>query len=525
MINNNILDLVSARFPALADKSTVEILDFLFDASRAEKRGISIDIVLSTSGKKINGRIYRPIGHKNGISSWTEPYRKPLILNHEPNGDPKGRIQSVRWEAEPKARDFFTTDRDYENFIDVLDTGSAKEIQKTMNRHRLLQDKSWPGVGHLVATLQVKDRETAEKIIDERYLTFSQSSNTDAYVCGECGSDWKKSSRCKHRPGTADKKGDVCVAVCGNLYGSEVSIVNMPGNDLSMTRSISFEDSEGGEEEVITLSDLEQMSHNATFNEDIGEDMPLKDISEEAVSRIVEAVIAKVKTEKEESKPKDPNMQKLDGLYQKRLKKTKDEETLDIFLFKDGEEKLFPVSSLEDLEALSEMLTLIDAEEISSLLSASMESAKLEISKRVSDSKLSEELAETKTALEQIKLDYAKALDQIKELEAKITDKKEEKNEDAAVTGLDVGENSNQNAEDIKHIDNPSESGLPSLSDSKATSQEKTAPLVPEQKHSYYVQKYKKLTDSKGEKAAKEYLAQIKGAAYVPFNFDPKLYI
>lgn len=513
-MKSNLIDVVSARFPELADKDTGEILDFLFDEARGSKKGLSVDIVLSTSAKMINKRIYRPSGHIGGIDSWTKPYKKPILINHNENSEPIGRIRSVEWKANPAAKKFFTTDKEYKEFVHVVNNGTPKEVQQIMNRYRLLNDRSWPGLGDLVATLDIKDRNAAEKILDERYLTFSQSSDTDSYACGECGADRMQGQKCQHKHGMKDKKGNIPVMICGNLYGKEVSTVNTPGNDTSVVFNISFEDSENGEVEEVNFFDLEDISYEATYNELPGDE--IMDISEEALNSIVEKVAARmakpVETAQEAAKP---SFSKLDTAYQKRFKTTKDATSTGFALVADSEELM--VYCVEDLEGVKEMLDLFDCKVEREALSDSLAKAEEYFTKVVSDEALKAEIQSLKDQLEAIKQDYARLLSDSKK---EVEDTKEEKNSVSDAEGLDAKDTSTENAKEQETVENPSESGTPSLNTSDAG---KTT--LKDSRFEYYVGKYQNILKTKGGRAAGSYLLSIKAAGYVPTNFDPSLYI
>lgn len=515
MSRSNLIDVVSARFPEMQDKSVKEIVDFLFDEARGDKRGLSVDVVLSTSAKMINKRIYRPSGHIGGLDSWTKPYKKPILVNHNENSEPMGRIRSVEWRENPAARKFFATDKEYKEFRSVIDFGTPKEVQKIMNRYRLLKDKNWPGLGDLVATLDIKDRAAAEKILDERYLTFSQSSDTDSYACGECGADRMQGQKCQHRHGTKDKKGDIPVLVCGNLYGKEVSVVNTPANDTSVVFNISFEDSENGEVETVDLLDLEDISYEATYN-DLGEEM--KDISEEVLLSIVEKVAARL-AKPTEQEPVKPAFNKLDGAYQKRFKATRDSTSTGFALVEDTNELV--VHSVEDIQAVKEMLETFDCAEELSVLKDRMEQAEAYFTKTASDEALKSEIQTLKDQLEAMKEDYARLLAAQTPAPANSQEPVVEKNEDSSNEGLDGNGASAQNVTDQEPIENPSESGTPSLNTSDSG---KTA-LLADSRLQYYVGKYRDTLQKQGEKAAKAYVSRIKAAGYVSMQFDPSLYI
>ena len=44
------------------------------------------------AGTLINNRIYPPDSMKKGVRSWTAPYKKPVLTNHDDTKDPIGRV-------------------------------------------------------------------------------------------------------------------------------------------------------------------------------------------------------------------------------------------------------------------------------------------------------------------------------------------------------------------------------------------------------------------------------------------------
>ncbi len=219
-------------------------MDSILSSSDSSVRGLEVTFNLSSSARRINNRIYTPKGQRDNIRSWTEPYAKPIIRNHDKNEDPIGRFKSVQWYSlEQDAIRHFRHIADYTKFMNDMDSDDPRRIYKALKRHSLLTDTRWRGTGELLATALIVDETAIEKFLDGRYLTFSAGSHTDRYVCGICGSDWAQGDVCEHRPGMITDSGDIGVFVTGAFYGDEASVLTMPANSYSSVRSMQMTDS------------------------------------------------------------------------------------------------------------------------------------------------------------------------------------------------------------------------------------------------------------------------------------------
>jgi hypothetical protein len=234
--NQEILDMsVEQKELLLQDAASV---------SENGKKGLIITFDLSSSFRRTNNRIYTTSGQKAGVDSWTKPYPKPILRNHDKNEDPLGRIISVEWVSNDKeAMSFFGSMNEFMQFKRVTDGNNPQKIYKAMLKHNLFTDDAWPGLGKLVATARISNVDAIEKFLDGRYLTFSAGSHTDKYVCGLCGSDWATGDVCEHTPGSISDKGQPAIYFTGKFNGDEASVVTMPGNSLSQLTSMEFGDS------------------------------------------------------------------------------------------------------------------------------------------------------------------------------------------------------------------------------------------------------------------------------------------
>lgn len=259
-------------------------------------RPLLIDLEFSASGKVINRRIYPPSGHRSGLSSWTVPFAKPVLIHHDSSQDPIGRVHSVRWEdTEDKALAFLKGDVGALAEIKrAFATNDAKAIKKTMKKHGALSDK-WPGLGRLVGKIKVVDLEAVQKFMDERYLTFSAGQGTDQWTCMSCGSDWQAGDICDHRPGDKDEDGDSVIFLCGNMFGKEISVEHEPANDTSIVLSMEFEDSKGQDGQIVLnlIDAVESTKPEISF--ELESEMNLQDLASLEIKTAMELLFEDTK--------------------------------------------------------------------------------------------------------------------------------------------------------------------------------------------------------------------------------------
>ncbi len=171
------------------------------------KEGYSLvcDVDATHSGTLINNRVYPPDSMRKGIKSWTKPYKKPVLVNHDDTMDPVGRVIKAKYEQTPRA----IRTMDYKPILNKSD-----------------------GYGYQRLTLKVTDPKAINKILDGRYDTVSVRMTTNHAWCSVCNSDWSLEGPCDHMPG---KKydGELAYFVTGDLSYKEVSFVNIPADEFA----------------------------------------------------------------------------------------------------------------------------------------------------------------------------------------------------------------------------------------------------------------------------------------------------
>jgi hypothetical protein len=123
-----------------------------------------------------------------GIFSWTKPFAKPMLLNHDIEVDPLGRVTRAEF-----------------------------------------KNKTSTGVPGIICYPEITDPEAALKVLDSRYKTVSVGSDTNAAICSICGKnmldEW-----CDHRRGQM-YEGKLCFWSIGDVWFAELSFVNRPSDE------------------------------------------------------------------------------------------------------------------------------------------------------------------------------------------------------------------------------------------------------------------------------------------------------
>jgi hypothetical protein len=176
---------------------------FMESADNNKPKKLLVKMEATHVGLNKNFRYYTEQGLKAGLKSWTLPYNKPVLTNHdEYNGTPIGRIVDAKYET-----------------------------------------KTLSGKPGLVFTCMITDQDAIEKILDGRYQTVSIGCMTDKVTCSICGADRTK-EWCEHWPGeTYDDQ--VCHFIIGKTDGIEVSYVNVPADENAGNISVSEENDDG----------------------------------------------------------------------------------------------------------------------------------------------------------------------------------------------------------------------------------------------------------------------------------------
>lgn len=121
--------------------------------------------------------------------TWTNPYNKPVIRNHDTDVEPTGRVIAAR-------------------FKDSLLKAETKMIE---------------------LDLEITDSDTIQKVMDKRYLTLSIGGSTNEARCSVCGKNIVTEGWCGHSKGKV-YDGKEAHWIIGEMEFDEISWVNVPAD-------------------------------------------------------------------------------------------------------------------------------------------------------------------------------------------------------------------------------------------------------------------------------------------------------
>jgi len=159
-------------------------------------------LLLYTNGLTSNYNNYSAIELEKALQSWVEPYPKPIILNHDLNAEPIGRVIAAK------------------------------------------MDKEEDGSPFVRLQIAITDPTAAQKVLDKRYLTGSVGGRAGKAICSISGDDLASESDNgrpkipKYRRGQV-YKGKLAFIDMQDISFKEYSFVNQPADGKSIVRSTS----------------------------------------------------------------------------------------------------------------------------------------------------------------------------------------------------------------------------------------------------------------------------------------------
>jgi len=157
-------------------------------------------LLQSTNGLTANYNNYSADALEKSLQSWVEPYPKPIILNHDLNSEPIGRVIAAK------------------------------------------MDKEADGSPYIRLQIAVTDPQAAQKISDQRYLTGSVGGRAGRAICSISGEDLAAETAdgrpkpVKYKRGQV-YKGKLAFADMQDISFKEYSFVNQPADQRSSVRS------------------------------------------------------------------------------------------------------------------------------------------------------------------------------------------------------------------------------------------------------------------------------------------------
>lgn len=165
-----------------------------------KSHGLVIEIAAIHEGTTANFNHYEASELQESLASWTTPYPKPIILNHDVHTEPIGRVMGAK------------------------------------------MDKEDDGTPYVRLQVAILDPEAIKKVSDGRYLTGSVGGKAKEAVCSVCDVDWAapretRGLPCRHQRGKV-YQGKVATLKMRSIGFKEYSFVNVPADDVSSIRKV-----------------------------------------------------------------------------------------------------------------------------------------------------------------------------------------------------------------------------------------------------------------------------------------------
>jgi len=179
--------------------------DIDFSESFNSRHGLIIEVAAIHEGLTSNYNHYSAIELEKALQSWVEPYPKPIILNHDLNTEPIGRVMAAK------------------------------------------MDKESDGSAFVRLQIAITDPVAAQKVIDKRYLTGSVGGRATKAVCSISGEDLAREDDSGRPRMPKFKKGKVYKGKLAyidmqDISFKEYSFVNQPADQKSGVRSTKIQD-------------------------------------------------------------------------------------------------------------------------------------------------------------------------------------------------------------------------------------------------------------------------------------------
>lgn len=158
-------------------------------------------------GITANFNMYTESALAASVNTWTQPYPKPIIVNHDELSKPLGRVMEAR------------------------------------------MDREEDGTAYIALQAAIIDREAAEMVTNELYITGSVGGMAKQSLCSICGTDWaapQENGRelpCRHQRGKV-YDGKLAYRELHGITWVEYSFVNIPSDKKSRLLSVNTAESD-----------------------------------------------------------------------------------------------------------------------------------------------------------------------------------------------------------------------------------------------------------------------------------------
>lgn len=197
-------------------------------------KSIMVTVEAIHAGMTKNRTFYPADKLESSVHTWTSPYNKPVIKNHNTWEEPNGRVMDAY-------------------FKDSVLVPEGKTIE---------------------LKLKITDPDTIEKVLDGRYQTLSIGGSTSEARCSICAKNVVESGWCGHSRGKK-YEGKEAYWIIGEMEFVEISWVNVPADVNARVVSIQKEaNSAGGRNESVEDTNLIDDVLNENAQNPEGDDTP-----------------------------------------------------------------------------------------------------------------------------------------------------------------------------------------------------------------------------------------------------------
>lgn len=217
-------------------KEAQKSLTSINDSSSPTGKSLIAQIEMTHAGVVTrNMGLYLPENMKKGAPSFTKHYNKPVLVGHDSDSDPVGRV--IKADYIDTSFTYIQKDKYLSSMMRFNDKKEVRKNDITSFAQHIISEyngkDSYRGLGHILGTLKITDPEAIQKVLDERYLTVSISMSSDSAFCSECGTDWVSEGPCEHERGQTYDSGVPVVLIPGKQSYNHVGFVSEPADQFA----------------------------------------------------------------------------------------------------------------------------------------------------------------------------------------------------------------------------------------------------------------------------------------------------